>query len=393
MGDALGMDLSAYGAYQGEGTLTSSKGKLSYRGSDRLGNSTSTTELDGVLIDGKPHFTGKFYLPALYPADIGISRKQTEPSDETLEVTPGSGYVFSREPLDTGPLNDFNLEFDLTVDEIKGEELSVESVNAHISLKDGHLRVSPFRMVFEKGDAEIYIDVLDGEVPAYQVKIKADDVQLGPLIAQVQDEVPLRGYSNLHMNLTAEGRSQHELASSLNGTTLIGLENARIPRKYVALLSVDILGWVATQSLARGSFVNLNCMVMSFESKDGLVTSNTIVADGPRLSLGGRINLDLGEETLDIVLVPKQKKRIFSSISPVKVHGPMNDPVVEAIPAKAAVQEIGSMALLPGVFIPVKGLEKLWGLLDDGDDVGDGCAGLDELGVAAVKELKKESKK
>jgi len=92
------------------------------------------------------------------------------------------------------------------------------------------------------------------------------------------------------------------------------------------------------------------------------------------------------------VLVPSQKKRVFSSISPVKVTGPMNDPVVEAIPAKAAVQEIGTMALLPGVFIPLKAVEKLWGLLDDGDKVGEGCAGLDAVGEAAVKELEKESK-
>jgi hypothetical protein len=50
------------------------------------------------------------------------------------------------------------------------------------------------------------------------------------------------------------------------------------------------------------------------------------------------------------------------------------------------------MALLPGVFIPLKAVEKLWGLLDDGDEVGQGCAGLDAVGEAAVKKLEKESK-
>jgi len=321
-----------------------------------------------------------------------MSDKQTASPDETIKVTPGSGYVFSREPLDTAFLNNFNLEFDVAIDEVKGEELAFDSLKGKISVQDGRLTVSPFHADFEGGVADIYLDVQHGEIPGYQFKITADDMKLGSMLAQVQDEVPIHGYSNIHMNLTAEGRSPHELASSLNGTASFGLENARIPRKYVALLSVDILGWVASKSLARESFVNLNCVVMSFESKDGLVSSHTIVADGPRLSLGGRINMDLGEETLDIVLVPSQKKRVFSSISPVKVTGPMNDPVVEAIPAKAAVQEIGTMALLPGVFIPLKAVEKLWGLLDDGDKVGEGCAGLDAVGEAAVKELEKESK-
>ena len=392
LGKALEMDLSAYGAFRSNGVLTSNMGKFSFRGSTSLGNSSSTTELDGHLVDGKPHITGKFNLPVLYLADLGLSDKQKEPSDEVLEVTPGSGYVFSREPLDTTFLNNFNLDFDVAIDEVKGKELGFDRLKATISVKDGRLTVSPFHIEFERGVADSYLDVQHGEVPRYQFKITADDLRLGSILAQVQDEVPIRGYSSIHMNLTAAGRSPHELASSLNGTVSIGLENVRIPAKYVALLSVDILGWVASKSLARESYVNLNCMVMSFESKDGLVTSHTIVADGPRLSLGGRINMNLGEETLDIVLVPKQKKKIFSSISPVKVTGPMNDPVVHAIPKKAAVQEIGTLALMPGVFIPVKALEKLWGMLGDEDEVGQGCAGLDAVGEAAVKKLKKESK-
>lgn len=391
MGDALGMDLSAYGAYQGEGTLTSSKGKLSYRGSDRLGNSISTTELDGILIDGKPHFTGKFNLPVLYLDDIGLSGKSVAPTDETLEVTPGSGYVFSREPLDTAFLNKFNLEFGLAIDQVKGKELAFDRLKAQVSVKDGHLTVSPFHMDFEGGLADIYLDVQDGEIPGYQFKITTDDLKLGSMLAQVQNEVPLRGYSNIQMDLRATGRSPYELISSLDGTASIGLENIRIPKKYVDLLSVDVLGWVASKSIARESYINLNCVVMSFVSKDGLVSSQAIIADGPRLSLGGRINIDLGEETLDIVLIPKQKRRVFSSISPVKIHGPMNNPVVDAIPAKAAVAEMGSMAL-PSVFISVKAIEKLWGLLDDGDKVGEGCAGLEKLDEAAEKEMKKESK-
>ena len=392
LGKALETDLSGYGAFRSDGVFTSNKGKSSFRGSTSLGNTSSTTELDGHLVDGKPQITGKFDLPVLYLADIGMSGKQAVSPDEVIEVTPGSGHVFSREPLNTAFLNNFNLEFDLAIDEVKGEELSFDSLKAQISVKDGHLTASPFHMVFEGGVADIYLDVQDSEVPEYQFKLTTDDLQLGPMLAQVQDEVPLRGYSNIQLDLKAAGRSPHELASSLNGTASLGVENARIPKKYVALLSVDILGWVASKSLTRESFVNLNCVVMSFESKDGQVSSHTIVADGPRLSLGGRINMDLEEETLDIVLMPSQKKRVFSSISPVKVTGPMNDPVVEAIPAKAAVQEIGTMALLPGVFIPLRAVEKLWSLLDDGDKVGDGCAGLDAVGEAAMKKLEKETK-
>ena len=63
----------------------------------------------------------------------------------------------------------------------------------------------------------------------------------------------------------------------------------------------------------------------------------------------------------------------------------MKDPKVEAVPVKAALQEIGTMALLPGVVIPARAIGKLWSMLDDNDKVGEGCASIDELREAAKR--------
>ena len=153
-----------------------------------------------------------------------------------------------------------------------------------------------------------------------------------------------------------------------------------------------MLGWVGSKSLVQDKYAELDCVLMSFESSDGMVASKAIFADGPTLSLGGRINLDLEKETLDIVLLPKQKKRVFSSISPVKITGPMNNPRVDAIPARAAIQEIGTLVLLPGVAVSVKVFEKLWGLLDDGERQQDGCKKLEEASQAAERQTGKQAR-
>jgi len=118
---------------------------------------------------------------------------------------------------------------------------------------------------------------------------------------------------------------------------------------------------------------------MTFGVNRGEVKSETIIADGPLLSIAGQIDMDLGEETLDIVLLPRQKKRMFSSATPVKIQGPMRNPKVSAIPAKAAMTEIGTMTLFSSVFIPLRLGEKIWQLMSDGDKLGGGCANVDEL--------------
>jgi len=123
-------------------------------------------------------------------------------------------------------------------------------------------------------------------------------------------------------------------------------------------------------------------VVLGFDVNEGHMNSKVIVADGPQLSLGGRVDLDLGAETMDIVIIPKQKKRIFSSISPVKLQGPWRDPRVTAVPAKAAIKEVGGLVLMPTVAIPVMVIHNLWSLLDDGDTKGSGCSKIKTTGEA-----------
>jgi len=119
--------------------------------------------------------------------------------------------------------------------------------------------------------------------------------------------------------LRASGHSPHDLVSNLSGSASLGLENARIPNHYVKLLSLDVFGWVLSKSVSVNPYSNLNCVVVAFDISAGEVKSEALITDGPNLNIGGQINMNLGEETLDIVLLPTEKRRLFSSISPVHV--------------------------------------------------------------------------
>ena len=385
LGEALGRNLTGVAAYRTQGVLTADKGRLRFLGKSTLGSTSSTTEVSGYLKDGKPVLSGSFEIPVLQLADFGAGSSGTHIVTEPVREKPARPHVFSRESLNADILNNFDLGLTISIDKIESDELALNSIKGKLQLRNGHLRVAPLTFIVEGGHADLSLDIKAVEVPEYRLAITADDLALGPLLAQVQDEVPIRGYSNTHLDLHARGYSPHDLASSLTGSVSLGLENARIPNQYLELLSADVFGWVISKSVSRKKHTNLNCVVMAFDITEGKVQSNTLIADGPNLSMGGKINLDLGEETLDIVLIPKQKKRFFSSISPVHVKGPMKDPTVEAIPAKAALQEIGTMALLPGVFLPIRAVQRLWGLLDDGDKIGDGCANIDQM-IEAAKE-------
>ncbi|MGB5261941.1 MAG: AsmA family protein [Gammaproteobacteria bacterium] len=385
LGQVLGIKLAGIGPSRAQGKLGINKGRLHYDGEATVGNTNSTTTISGHLQDGKPVLTGSFEIPVLHLADFGIGPSATPIAVESDPDEPASPHVFSRKPLDINFLNTVDLDMAISIDEVESGELAIDSVRGKLQLRDGQLNVKPLRLVFEGGNTDIDLDVRATAVPEYRLVVKADEVTLGPLMAQFQGQVPIRGYTNIDLDLKARGQSPHELASSLSGNVNLGLENARVPKHYIDLLSVDVFGWVVSKSGATQQHMNLNCLVMTFTVKAGEVESETFISDGPRLSLGGEIDMNLGAETLDIVLIPQQKKRFFSSVSPVKITGPMKDPKVEAIPVKAALQEIGTMALLPGLVIPARALGKLWSLLDRSDQAGEGCANIEELRETAKR--------
>ena len=395
LGKALGIDLSGYSAFHSEGVLTGTDDSIRYTATAAVGRTTSKTVVNSSLVNGRPYFKGNFELPVLYLADFGFNPKKD--IDEPLEIDvtkKGSGDIFSKQPYKLGFLNSFDMDFDFLVHQVESHgELTIDSVTAHVRLKNGDLNIDPFKLVFEGGTSDVVFGLQASGTPAIKLKVVADDVKLGPMMAQVQNDVPINGYSNVLIDITASGDSPHEMASSLNGNVSIGFENVKIPSKYIQFLSVDVLGWAVSSTFKKRKYADLNCVVGKFEADNGKVQSTVLIADGPNVSLGGSIKLNLRKETMNIVLLAKEKRRLFSSISPVKIKGPMRNPEVHAVPAKAAIKEIGPMALVPYVYVPLKLMGRLWSVVDDGDEVGQGCKAVKAVTEEAEKKMQLEAQK
>jgi hypothetical protein len=109
-----------------------------------------------------------------------------------------------------------------------------------------------------------------------------------------------------------------------------------------------------------------------FDIDQGVAKSMLLHADGPNLSIDGTAILDLGQETIDMVLLPKQKQRIRKDAAALKVKGPLNDPQVETSSGEAVAATAGGVILIPEIIIPVFLIEQVWKLFSSDD--GNGCA-------------------
>jgi hypothetical protein len=394
LGRALGVDLAGFSSYRGQGSLRIVKGQLNYEASNTLGSTTSTTRLTGSLTGDKPRLKGRLDIPVLHLADFGVNKQTLVGNSPGRPANhPARQYLFSRRPLNLKILQTLNLDLTVSVPAVAGTSLRLEHLIAGINLHDGVLRVSPVKLQFEGGPATVDLVIDAKRKPAFTLRVSGDDLSLGPALAEIQNEVPVEGYVNLQADVSAAGGSAHELASSLDGKISFGLENARVPRKYVEFLAVDVFGWAFNTATRRDPYANLDCVMAAFDIKDGVATSTLLAADGPSLAVAGTASLDLGAETIDMTLLPKQKQSLFSNLSPVHVKGPLRNPEVTAVPVKAAITSLGPLALMPAlpmVAIPAILGEKLWATLKDHDQREGGCVKLTEK-IVKRKNKDKES--
>ncbi|MCG6899293.1 MAG: AsmA family protein [Gammaproteobacteria bacterium] len=393
LGKALGLNLSRLKPYRERGVLTSNKDALVYNGKLSIGKTSGTTAIHGSRREDELiTYKGTLSVPLLDLTDFGF-RLEPEVADEVI-AKPGTSdndYLFSRKPLQLAFLNSFGLDLRIHIDEVENHgKSSIDSVVAHITLKDGDLKIAPLHFVYAGGTMDVIAGVQATTTPVYTLKVIADDLVLGPMMAQAVHSTPIDGRTNVDLDVSARGNSAHELAANLNGKINLELENARIPKVYADFLSVDMFGWVLSTAFAGNKYANLNCVVADFTADSGEIKSKLLLADGPDMSLGGRIDLDLREETIDAVLLPKQKRRLFSNISPIRLSGPIRKPRVLAIPAQAAIQEIGTLALSPTIYLSTRLMEKIWLAVSSGGQVGEGCTNIEKLTDEAEKAKKKK---
>jgi hypothetical protein len=375
IGTLFDQELPSLPPLNATGRLSGDHGSVNYHGDLILGDTETVVDLTGSLTGERPQLVGTVTTPVLFLKDFGIKPDDSKEDEATSKPKPkGKKALFSREPLSFEMLDDINLSLQLNIDEIRGIESAIGNVNAMLSLQDGQLLIDPAQLIFEGGAMVLDFKVDTNEPPQLALKVTADDVVLSQILAQVSENLPIEGLLNIHIDVNSTGHSPHEIASNLNGQFGLVMENGKISRKNLDLLASDVLGWAISSAAARKRHAALDCGIIRTTITKGVMTSETIYVDGPLMTIGGTGTLDLSAETIELVLMPKQKKEFWATITPVKILGPITDPKVNAIPpASVAAKKYGGLVLVPQIFIPVKALGYLYRLVDDGDGSGKGC--------------------
>ena len=225
--------------------------------------------------------------------------------DALLPASGAEAGSWGRKPLSTAILRSFDAEVNVLAEAVSLGELTAGPSRLAATLKDGKLNASGAMRLADGGTAS-FTTTVDAVVlpPAGTLTLKAENANLSPLLTAITGIGALSGTGNLSAELSAQGRTQEELAGTLKGSAILSLAQAKLAgidaSNLVTALNTRILdGWAAAPGETPLSSVAANLALA-----DGVatITSASAIAGAMTLNITGTV--DVLRRALDIRAMP-----------------------------------------------------------------------------------------
>ena len=244
---------------------------------------------------------------------------------------------FSRALLNTDWIHDFNGRIDLTAGEAGDRHINMRDVRAWMVLDNGTLEKAVFGRM---GQGNLAMrSTVDAHARPLSAELKISGKQLatvGLVPFRVDDSID-NGTFDAAIEVTTEGLSLADFAANANGRASFRLNGTRMKNQSLDFIGGDIFSNIVTivnPFRSIGEYIDIECGVMDFDIEKGVASSkNGLAMKTDKVTLLGAGNINLGDETLRIVISPKARKGLginaASLAKVVRVGGTLSKPKIE----------------------------------------------------------------
>ncbi|MHA1537778.1 MAG: AsmA family protein [Alphaproteobacteria bacterium] len=249
---------------------------------------------------------------------------------------PGTGKrLFGDDPLPVGLLRIANLDIAFKADKLVLGRTALDGVGAAVRIRNSVLSVRSLSASLAGGKLSGRLR-LDAVARPARVAAKLDlrGVSLSKLKRSVS------GPMTIELDVRGSGRSPRAIASTLAGRIALIGGPGRVRDDALALITFGT--GTILNLLKRGSVRSerVNCVVARFDFVGGIGRSRVIVIDTARLTFFGRGRINLGNESMNILMVPATKDIGLGDVTihPIRIAGPLRGPGIRVDSSEAAKQ-------------------------------------------------------
>lgn len=259
---------------------------------------------------------------------------------------------------------------------VNAPNLPLQKVRADLVLEKGVLTVDPLAFTFSRGDlaGKVRLDA-NPKVPRTDLDMRLTNAKLEDFISikNSNGQPAIEGGVMARAKLTGYGNSVHRAASSANGQVTLVSPKGQIRQAFAELLGVNASKGLLLLMSKDNRETSVRCAVADFTVKDGIMTSNQIVADTGVVLAKGKGTIDLQNERMNLRIDGDSKKpRLVRLFIPITIKGPFMAPKV-GLDAGGAVAQGGIAAALGAFVTP---LAAILPFVTGGEAKDADCAGI-----------------
>ncbi|MEP1443355.1 MAG: AsmA family protein [Hyphomicrobiales bacterium] len=248
-----------------------------------------------------------------------------------------SSAQWSSDPIDFSALNAANIDLTANVKTLKAEGMSVGPLTLKASIKNGKLDANLANMKLYKGSgtARVKLDAT-GPTPALDLSLTSSNISALPFLTDAAKFSRVEGGLALDLAISAKGKSQKALISTLNGTSKFAftdgaLRGVNIARSMRSLTSGALSGW----NNAETEKTDFSAFNASFVIQDGIASNSDLSIIGPLVRVTGKGSANMPAQSLKYRVNPKVVASLkgqggnneLSGFSvPVVIDGPWSKP-------------------------------------------------------------------
>jgi len=240
-------------------------------------------------------------------------------------------------------LRSLQVDGQLSVKQIKIENLLLDNVELIIRANNGLLKLDPMKMNLYEGSYQgsVQIDAR-GEEPEYRVAETLEGVQIGKLLTDYMGEDRIAGEMAANASLTTRGEWLSALKKNSNGSMDIAFTDGAL-KGFNLRYSIDRVRAKMSnkpEPSRQPLQTDFSSLTMSGKIRNGIFSSNDLKLLAPLLRVGGEGIANINDNTIDYRVDVKlvgtvagqqggEADELSGLLIPVRIVGPFENPKID----------------------------------------------------------------
>lgn len=281
------------------------------------------------------------------------------------------GKMLPTEPFNLDKLRAADADVRFRGAKIVTRKLPIQKMDAHLTVKDGTLKLAPlnFEVAGGKMVTEITMDGRKSHMVTH-ADITAKGLNLDQLFPGSKLNKSSAGTMGGRAKLDAGGDSISQMMGSANGEAALIMDGGTVSELLLRMSNLDIANSFLLL-LGGDKQIPIRCMVANFKAVAGDFTVQDLVLDTTKVNITGEGHVNFADESLHLKLV-SQGTSLAALRGPIIISGPFKKPSVHPDMDKVAAR--GGLAV--GLGVLTSGIAALIPLLELNKKKDSNCAGL-----------------